>query len=169
MQNFVVRVYRVFLAAFSLIVLAPQVFAADTPIFSTKDGPIRGADPVAYFSLEAGAKAVMGTDTFTHEWSDVTWKFSTAENRDLFAANPEQYAPQYGGYCAFAVSHNFTKTTKPDRWEIVDGKLYLNYNRTAFKKWAKDKEASIVRADANWPEVLNECDNFKRKRCRTAE
>ncbi len=169
MQNFIARVYRVFLATLSFIVLAPQVFASDAPIFSTKDGPIRGADPVAFFSLEAGDKAVMGTDRFTYEWSDATWKFSSAENRDLFAANPEKYAPQYGGYCAFAVSHNFTKTSRPDRWEIVDGKLYLNYNRIAARKWAKDKETSIVQGDANWPEVLNECDKFKRKRCRTTD
>ena len=95
---------------------------------------------------------------------DATWRFATAENRDAFVANPEAYAPQFGGYCAFAVSHNFTKTVQPDLWKIVDGKLYLNYNKTAKRKWEKDQSAAIVRGDANWPTVLLECE--KNGNCR---
>jgi len=141
-----------------LCLLSFAAIAADPPIFSNKHGAIRGADPVAYYSLESGTRAVMGTDEFTYEWMGATWKFSNAENRDLFIADPEKYAPEYGGYCAFAVSHNFTKSIKPNEWEIVDGKLYLNYNRTAHKKWARDKSASIVRGDENWPTVLKSCE-----------
>ncbi len=167
MQHLIAKPYRIFLAVLALSGLTYPVFAADASIFSTKNGAIRGADPVAYFSLEPGAKAILGTDEFTDEWSGAIWKFSSAENRDLFIANPETYAPKYGGYCAFAVSHNFTKTSKPDLWEIVNGSLYLNYNRTAYKKWVRDKSDSIVRADQNWPNVLNECEKFKMKKCRT--
>ena len=161
MQQITAGFGRVLLSALMFSLFSGAAFAADTFIFATKKGAIRGADPVAYFSLKAGDDAVMGTDEFTYEWSGAIWKFSSAENRDLFMADPEQYTPQYGGYCAFAVSHNFTKTTKPDMWEIVDGKLYLNYNRTAYKKWVKDKAESIVRADANWPSVLKRCEKYK--------
>ncbi len=167
MKNLIASYNRFVSSVLALSLLSCTVFAADTPIFSTKNGAIRGADAVAYFSLESGAKAVIGTDEFTHEWSGAIWKFASAENRDLFAADPEAYAPKYGGYCAFAVSHNFTKTIKPDLWEIVDGNLYLNYNRTAYRKWVRDKADSINRADENWPAVLNECEKFKKKKCRT--
>ena len=132
--------------------------AADPDIYADKRGAIRGADTVAFWSLEPGDKAVRGSDEFTHEYKGATWKFSSAENRDLFAANPEKYAPEYGGYCAFAVSHNFTKSVDPDRWKIVDGKLYLNFNGRAFRKWEKDQAAAIVRGDANWPNVLKSCE-----------
>jgi YHS domain-containing protein len=141
-----------------LCLLSVAAIAADPPIFANKHGAIRGADPVAYYALLPGSKAVMGNDEFSYEWLGATWKFSNAENRDLFIADPEKYAPEYGGYCAFAVSHNFTKSIKPNEWEIVDGKLYLNYNRTAHKKWARDKGESITRADEYWPTVLKSCE-----------
>lgn len=144
---------------------AMTVLAADPPIYSDKKkGAIRGADAVAYFSLEAGAKAVIGSDEFTHQWMGATWKFANARNRDAFAADPQRYAPQYGGYCAFAVSHNFTKTVQPDVWEIVDGKLYLNFNRIAARKWSRDQAAAIVRGANNWPSVLEACE--KHDNCR---
>ena len=148
------------LSILSLLLVGMSALAADPPIYSHKSkGAIRGADPVAYFDLAPGADAVLGSDAYTHEWMGATWKFANAENRDKFAADPEAYAPQYGGYCAFAVSHNFTKSVQPDVWEIVDGKLYLNFNRTAYRKWAKDKPAAIVRGDSNWPTVLEECES----------
>ena len=134
------------------------VYAADPDIYETKQGAIRGADPVAYFSLAPGAKAVLGSDEYTYEWQGAVWKFASAQNRGKFIADPEQYAPQYGGYCAFAVSHDFTKSIKPDVWEIVDGKLYLNFNRNAYRKWKKDLAGSIERGDANWPTVLMSCE-----------
>ena len=155
MKSFIARGLSI-AALTSLIVAA--AYGADPKIYETKKGAIRGADPVAYFSLQPGDKAVIGSDEFTHEWNGATWKFASAENRDSFAANPEQYAPQYGGYCAFAVSHNFTKSVKPNVWEIVDGKLYLNFNKTAYRKWKKDVGASIARADGHWPTVLTSCE-----------
>ena len=149
------------LAALSaLVFLTTAVFtqAADPEIFATKNGAIRGYDTVAYFSLQPGDKAVKGSEEFTHEYKGATWRFASAENRDLFAADPEKYAPQYGGYCAFAVSHDFTKSISPNVWKIVDGKLYLNFNRIAYRKWDKNLDESIVRGDKNWPTVLTSCE-----------
>ena len=141
-----------------LSVFSLTAFAADPPIFADEKGALQGADPVAYFSLEPGAKAVLGKDEFTHEWMGTTWSFANAENRDLFAADPEAYAPQYGGYCAWAVSHNFTKPTAPDVWEIVGSKLYLNSSPKAQMKWTADQSAAIARAEANWPMALKSCE-----------
>lgn len=148
-----------FFGSLILLAFSTAAFAADPNIFSDKNGAIRGVDVVAYYSLEAGAAPVFGSDEFTHEWNGATWKFSSAENRDKFADNPELYAPQYGGYCAWAVSHNFTKPVSPKSWKVVDGKLYLNINRVAFRKWEKDQDAAIVRADGNWPNVLTQCES----------
>lgn len=144
----------VFSASFSA-----NVSAADPSIYShPKKGAIKGADPVAYFSLQAGDKAVIGSDAFTHQWMGATWKFANAANRDKFAAEPERYAPQFGGYCAFAVSHNFTKPINPHKWKIVDGKLYLNLNGIAYRKWQADQDAAILRGQSNWPTVLQQCE-----------
>ncbi|NEP76447.1 YHS domain-containing (seleno)protein, partial [Okeania sp. SIO2G5] len=112
---------------------------------------IDGADPVAYFTE---SKAVIGSAEFSHEWQGATWHFASAENRDLFAAAPEEYAPQYLGYCAWAVSQGYTAPIDPEAWKIVDGKLYLNYDQRVQNRWAKDIPGNIAKADANWPGVL---------------
>jgi YHS domain-containing protein len=85
---------------------------------------IEGYDPVAYFNE---GRPVEGKSEFSQEWMDATWYFASAENRDLFAADPEKYAPQYGGYCAWAVSQGYTANIDPQAWKVVDDKLYLNY------------------------------------------
>ncbi|MGD1853673.1 MAG: YHS domain-containing (seleno)protein [Leptolyngbyaceae cyanobacterium] len=114
---------------------------------------IRGTDPVAYFT-QGGP--VAGSADFTHTWNNAVWQFATAENRDLFAANPEQYAPQYGGFCAWAVSQGYTASIDPNAWKIVDGKLYLNYSRGVQRRWERDIPGNISQANANWPGVLTD-------------
>ena len=113
---------------------------------------IRGTDPVAYFTQ---GKPVQGVAEFEYVWNHVTWRFASAENRDRFAANPEQYAPQYGGFCAWAVSQGYTASIDPQAWRIVDDKLYLNYNKGVQRRWERDIPGNIAKADANWPEVLS--------------
>ncbi|NJM56956.1 MAG: YHS domain-containing protein [Synechococcales cyanobacterium RU_4_20] len=121
--------------------------------YYAKDGiAIGGADSVAYFSDSA---YVPGSSEFTHDWNGVTWQFSSAKNRDSFAATPEAYAPQYGGFCAWAVSQGYTAEIDPTAWKIVDGKLYLNYDANIQKKWSKDIPGNITKANQNWPGVLN--------------
>ena len=82
------------------------------------------------------------------------WRFTFAEHRDLFQREPAKYAPQYGGYCAWAVSKGHTANGDPEAWRIVNGKLYLNYNKRVQKKWEQDTEARIQEADRNWPGLL---------------
>jgi YHS domain-containing protein len=129
------------------------VKSAETVSYFAEDGiAIAGADPVAYFTA---GDYVPGTSDFTHEWNGVTWQFASAENRDTFAADPENYAPQYGGYCAWAVSEGYTAPVDPTAWKIVDGKLYLNYDANIQARWEKDIPGNIAEANANWPAVLN--------------
>jgi YHS domain-containing protein len=111
------------------------------------DLAIKGYDTVAYF--KAG-KALKGNESFTFQWHDMTWYFSTKENRDLFATSPEQYAPQYDGYCAWALTESRIAVTDPEVWKIVDGKLYLNCSQTAYEKWSRDIPGNIKKADTNW-------------------
>jgi YHS domain-containing protein len=111
---------------------------------------IRGYDPVAYFTEQ---KPVRGSEQFRYSWMGATWLFASAANRDQFAANPAQYAPQYGGYCSYAVSKGHTASIDPEAWHIVDGKLYLNYSKGVQKTWEKDVPENIQKVDQNWPEL----------------
>lgn len=112
---------------------------------------IDGFDPVAYFTE---AKPVEGKKGFTFEWRGAVWRFASAAHRDLFAQEPEKYAPQYGGYCAYAVAKGTTADIDPAAWTIRDGKLYLNYDKATQEKWLMDPAGYISRADANWPKLL---------------
>lgn len=131
---------------------APAAFAQTAKIYAEGGVAVDGTDVVAYFTQGA---PVAGSAEFTHDWSGATWRFASAANRDAFAAEPAKFAPQYGGYCAYAVSEGYTASTTPEAWKIVDGKLYLNYSRRVQRRWAKDIPARISSADANWPKVLN--------------
>lgn len=111
---------------------------------------IEGYDPVAYFT---DGKPVEGSDDFTVDHNGATWHFASAANRDAFAADPEAYAPQYGGYCAWAVSQGYTAPIDPAAWKIVDGKLYLNYSQGVQNRWASDIPGNIAKADGNWPGI----------------
>lgn len=140
------------LTAFAFSCFAIYASAADlinTTLFGNL--AIEGYDPVAYFQQN---KAVEGNKKFQHEWQGAKWNFSSAENRDSFAAEPEKYAPQYGGYCAYAVAQNSTASIEPEQFTIVKDKLYLNYNAKIRKKWRADRDNYIVQADKNWPHVL---------------
>lgn len=109
---------------------------------------LKGYDAVAYYA--DGAPAV-GDPGIAYQWQGATYLFSTAEHREAFKADPAHYAPQFGGYCAFAVSRGTTADADPHQWAIVDGKLYVNNNAFAKKLWDQDRPGNIVAGDANWP------------------
>ena len=134
-----------------LAVFAPAARAATPGIYADDGVAIDGTDAVAYFTE---GEPVAGSPDIVHQWMGATWRFSTEANRAAFAANPEAYAPQYGGYCAYAVSEGYTASTVPEAWKIVDGKLYLNYSRSVQRRWEKNIPERIDAADANWPSVL---------------
>ena len=113
---------------------------------------IGGYDPVAYFT---DGKPVPGNTEFEHVWHDTRWRFASAAHRDLFVKNPEQYAPQYDGYCAMGVAWEdpHKDTVDPQAWAIVDGKLYLTHTTRSLDHWRQDADRNIKTADANWAAV----------------
>jgi YHS domain-containing protein len=122
--------------------------------FNTSDGlAIGGYDPVAYFTLD---QAVPGDPSITVEYNGVAYRFSTEEHRDLFAANPEQYAPAYGGWCAWAVSRNSLADIDPRAYTVHEGRLYLNYSQILNVRFRLGLEANIERAESNWPSLAEQ-------------
>jgi len=141
---------RIASVVFALL-FAGAALAQKAPVYSDSSGAIRGYDPVAYFTE---GRPVKGSRELTHQWHGATWRFASAQNRDRFAAAPEKYAPQYGGYCAYGVASGYAVKIEPDAWSVVDGKLYLNYDRSVQKTWQSDVPGHIRKADENWPRVL---------------
>lgn len=141
----------VFSLTLALAVSSPT--HATDPVNHTWRGiAIDGYDPVAYFEDGEPRK---GSPKFEHDWNGATWRFGSQAHRDAFAADPEAYAPQFGGYCAWAVSEGYTAGIDPEAWSIVDGKLYLNYSKKIQRQWEADRDARIERGHANWPEILS--------------
>lgn len=139
-------------SAAPLLTLLPRfALAATPPIYAERGIAIDGTDAVAYFTEGA---PVEGKSKHSLSWNGATWHFSTAENRATFAADPTAYAPQYGGYCAYAVSEGYTASTVPHAWKIVDGKLYLNYSRRIQRKWERDIPGRIAAGNENWPKLI---------------
>jgi hypothetical protein len=121
---------------------------AQTDYYINKEGlAINGYDPVAYFMDE---RPVKGSGQFSFSWQQGEWRFKDQANLDAFKLNPEKYAPQFGGYCAYGVSEDHKSPTEPDTFTIVDGKLYLNYSMKVRQLWIKDRDNHIVKAEGNW-------------------
>lgn len=154
------RPTRPLLAALALAVLATAAalggarafFGSDdkTAYFAEDGVAIRGYDPVAYF--EQG-EAIEGSPEHSLDWQGVTWQFASADHRKTFQENPEQYAPAYGGFCAYAVAKDQLASIDPEAWKIVDGTLYLNYSTSIQKTWEQDVPGYIEQAEMNWPEL----------------
>ena len=144
-----------FFCASFMFLAASDVFASNhiyTAFFSNK--ALSGYDPVAYFKEN---KPVKGDKRFTYKYKGAQWFFSSQENLDLFKNDEDQYAPQYGGYCAWAVGENKAFAAgNPKQWSIIDDKLYLNYNREIQDKWLLDTKGFIEQGDKNWPEMIDD-------------
>lgn len=108
---------------------------------------INGYDPVAYFTDK---KAVPGNEAFSYLWKNVKWNFSSEENKKLFVENATKYAPQFGGYCAFAVSKGFTANSNPNTFEIINGKLYLFDSEEVKADWKANLKDNLQKSETNW-------------------
>jgi hypothetical protein len=134
--------------------LAPAAHADKPPIYTgvLSNVAVGGYDPVAYFRE---GKPVRGVAANTTMWKGAEFRFSSVANRDAFLADPERFAPQYGGYCAWAVSQGYTAKGDPRFWKVVDGKLYLNFDAKVQERWEADVPGFVRMADGNWPGVLD--------------
>jgi YHS domain-containing protein len=150
---------RSLLAGSSALLFSLASRAAQPPVNTLKnsifggrtDTAINGYDTVAYFTAN---KAVMGKDAYSLDWMGAKWKFASQANLDLFKANPEKYAPQYGGYCAYGVAQGYLVKVEPEQFTVRDGKLYLNYDADVQAMWLKDPAGYIKTADTQFPALL---------------
>lgn len=112
-----------------------------------------GYDVVAYFTLNKAAK---GSSKFACMWNNLLWMFCNEEHLELFSENPEKYAPQFGGFCAFGVSNGYKASTRPEAFSIVDGKLYLNFAKYVRRRWSEKQASRILSADETWDSIKSE-------------
>ena len=140
---------------FSLLVFVVLTIsaAAQSETFATKAGAIDGYDVVSYFTE---SKPVVGKKENAYVWEGETWLFSSTNNLEAFKSDPDKYAPQFGGYCAYGVADGHKAKIDPQAWTILNGKLYLNYNKEVHKLWNKDQQNFIEQATKKWPEVKKE-------------
>jgi YHS domain-containing protein len=145
-------------ASFSIIVANAQTLAElHKKQYNLDDNglAIKGYDPVCYFTAN---KAVKGSESIALTTEGATYHFATTQDRDLFKANPEKYAPQYGGWCAYAMGANGDKVNiDPGTFELLNGKLYLFYNQyfnNTRKTWDKDVKNLKAQADIHWAKYV---------------
>jgi YHS domain-containing protein len=144
------------IAIVSILVLPVSCFMLsqekDDVIYSTSMGAIDGYDPVAYFNM---GKAMKGNEDYSYIWNDAVWYFSSTENRDVFMKNPDKYAPEYGGYCAYAIAEGKKVKVDPEQWSIINDRLFINYDEKIQRKWMENKFEYIGKADKKWEELFN--------------
>jgi YHS domain-containing protein len=149
-------VAKLALVALSLATVPAAVPAASKPapaVYTASDGLAAGGyDVTAYFTQ---GKPVRGSAKHELMLRGATWRFASAESKARFQANPAAYAPQFGGYCAWAVSQGYIASGDPQQWKVVDSQLYLNFNARAKELWEADQADAIKRGHDNWPGVLS--------------
>ncbi|WP_166266964.1 YHS domain-containing (seleno)protein [Marinobacter caseinilyticus] len=138
-----------------MLLSAASLWATEPAVYTSphSNHGAGGHDVVAYFT---DGKPVKGNTAYQTKFNGASWLFASAEHLARFKANPEKYAPAYGGYCAWAVSQGYLAKGNPRNWTVVDGRLYLNYNDAIQKKWLKDIAGFITAANAHWPAVLDQ-------------
>lgn len=143
---------RNFLIAAAVTPFATRAFAARPEQFATNGVAIHGIDPVGYFTQGA---PIEGDAAFALDWRGATWHFASIETRSAFEMHPEKYAPQYGGYCAYAMAQGAVATTVPEAWTIYEDRLYLNFSTGVRGLWRQDIPGNVSKADGYWPDALN--------------
>lgn len=138
----------------SVALIPDAAMAAEPAVYTSWRNNVGagGFDVVSFYS----GVPLKGNDEFAADYMGAKWKFSSRANMDLFTANPEAFAPQYGGYCAWAIAEGKLAKGSPNHWTVEDGKLYLNFNSRIKTRWESDKANFITQGDENWPSILNE-------------
>jgi YHS domain-containing protein len=142
---------KVLLTAFLAVVFVSTIFAKTLLNVDKSGVGIRGYDPVAYFTDN---KAIKGGAQFQSNSKGVTYHFASAENKATFDADPGKYEPQFGGFCAWAVSQGYTAPIDPNAFQVVNGRLLLQYSLSVRKQFSQDTEGNLKKADANWPAIV---------------
>lgn len=143
-----------FILACLLGTIATPAIAADDPVYTSwrNNIAVGGYDTVSFFS----GKPVEGLEEFETTYLGAQWRFASRANLDLFKTNPTAFAPQYGGYCAWATAHGKLAKGSPKYWHLRDGRLYLNFNARIQEKWEEDIPGFVAKASEAWPELLED-------------
>ena len=137
-------------ALLAFLVAVSPIFAAD--LVNTERGlALEGHDPVSFFS-DGGP--VEGTDSFTATHRGATYKFASQENREAFQADPDRYAPAFGGFCAYGVSVGKLFKVEIETWQIIDGRLVLNKDLKVKTLFDKNRERNFAKASEKWPGLV---------------
>jgi YHS domain-containing protein len=112
---------------------------------------IQGYDPVAYFT---DSKALLGDSKITSSYHGAIYRFASMDHKTMFDADPAKYEPQFGGYCAYGTSKNKLVPITPEAFNIVDGRLLLQYDLGVREKFNKDVSGNLRKADSNWPGLV---------------
>ncbi len=156
MASLSTNIQKAFLIFFVALMLVAAVFVSTKKISpismkiwgdinTSSDVAIKGYDPVAFYTQD---KAVMGVKAFNYQWQGVQWQFVNQQNKQAFIEQPGKYAPQYGGYCSFAVSQGVTADINPQVWHLENQKLYFFMDEGVKAEWLKGGGRKL--ADANW-------------------
>jgi YHS domain-containing protein len=149
-ENYIMKILLKSLTALALLTVT--AFAGDlVNVAGASNVALSGYDPVAFFT---DSKPVNGSPSISSEYQGATYFFANEDHKNLFAANPEKYAPQCGGFCAFGVSVGALFPVDISTWQIRNGKLYLNLNQDILKKFNADFDANVAKADKNWPGLV---------------
>lgn len=135
-----------------LLVAVPAFGQNKTLLNVDKQGTaIQGYDPVAFFTQN---RPVKGRPEFESKYNGARYLFVSAEDKATFDANPAKYEPQFGGFCAYAASRNHTAPVKIEAFQIVNGRLLMQYDLDVRKEFNKDTQGNLQKADKNWPGLV---------------
>jgi YHS domain-containing protein len=135
----------------AMLLSAPALAADLVNVSGASRVALDGYDPVAFFS---DSKPVNGSPFIKTTYRGADYFFATEEHKKLFTGNPEKYAPQYGGFCAFGVGLDAIFPVDINTWQIRNGKLYLNLNHDILEKFNADFEGNLAKAEKNWPGLV---------------
>lgn len=150
-QRFAAPLVAALLAAFAAAAAEPVYQGKPLVNVDSKGVILDGYDTVAFFT---DGKPVRGSDTFQSKYEGAVYYFASADHKKLFDADPEKYKPQFGAWCAYAVSLGRTAPIDVSTFSIVDGRLVVQHNARAVKGWSEDPHGNLVKADKYWPSVV---------------
>lgn len=141
---------RAAMSCFAFLAIFASAFASAGDFYEKNGVALDGYDPAAYF---LSGKAVPGDRGISAEYHGSLFYFSSIENRDKFMTAPENFVPQFGGFCAYGASRGYKAKIDPTAFSVVNGKLYLNYDAKVQSIWSKDVAGFVMQAESKWPEV----------------
>lgn len=134
----------------ALSALATTAYAGANANVDKSGTALQGYDPVAFFT---DGKPVLGQEKFHSSYHGATYRFASADHEAVFEKDPAKYEPQFGGYCAYGVSKGHLAPVKIDAFQIVNGRLLMQYDSEVKKEFNKDQPGNLQAADKNWPKV----------------